>query len=433
MNNSYSHSERLFAVLLGQFPLFKKLIKAIYVWVMYLIHRKSEKSICELSLTSVLQDRCGETFFGYYDTSPMSSLGQCIVNVTKNKTFRLPDADSPISIKVIDGNKVLDIDLTSSAYNWQQGARAQWLTEDVFLFNDFDKEKQQYIAKAYSLEKKAVIKMFDNPVQDGFHDEYFLSLNYRRIGALQPEYGYQCIPALSKTELSEIKEDGIWYVDFNNGESKLLYSIEAICQIHYSPVFSKALHEINHVMISPDGSKCIFIHRYYLGKRRFDRLFLASTKESLLNVLAENEMVSHCFWVDNKTILGYMRGPGKKDAYWLIDIESGKLNRLPNNALDRYGDGHPCVLHASHVPHVYGDGNWFVTDTYPDKARMQHLLLCNWKTGEVKELGQFFHGFKYSGETRCDLHPRFSSDGNSVFFDSVFNGKRCLYKMDLNT
>jgi Tol biopolymer transport system component len=60
-------------------------------------------------------------------------------------------------------------------------------------------------------------------------------------------------------------------------------------------------------------------------------------------------------------------------------------------------------------------------------------LLCNWKTNEVKKIGEFFHGFNFVGETRCDLHPRLSSDGKTVFFDSVFEGRRRLYCMELLT
>ena len=34
-------------------------------------------------------------------------------------------------------------------------------------------------------------------------------------------------------------------------------------------------------------------------------------------------------------------------------------------------------------------------------------------------------------ETRCDLHPRMSHCNRFVFFDSVFSGKRQLYRMEL--
>ena len=152
-----------------------------------------------------------------------------------------------------------------------------------------------------------------------------------------------------------------------------------------------------------------------------DRLLLADAKTGDLHLLSDFGMVSHCFWVNEETVLGYLRGPGGKDGYWLVNVNSGTFVECMQNKLARFGDGHP---------HVYGD--WFVTDTYPDKARMQHLLLCNWKTGELREIGEFFHGFEFEGENRCDLHPRFSPDGIAVFFDSVFTGKRQLYKMELD-
>ena len=38
----------------------------------------------------------------------------------------------------------------------------------------------------------------------------------------------------------------------------------------------------------------------------------------------------------------------------------------------------------------------------------------------------------YKGQTRCDLHPRFSADGRKVFFDSVYSGKRRLCFVDVS-
>jgi hypothetical protein len=179
----------------------------------------------------------------------------------------------------------------------------------------------------------------------------------------------------------------------------------------------KAVHKINHIMISPSGKQFIFIHRYYIGKSRFHRLLLGNSMTGFVSLVAEG-MISHCCWINEQTILAYLSDQSKKAAYWIIDLITRKFTCVSDN-LEIYGDGHP---------HVYGD--WFITDTYPDKARMQHLLLVSWKTGEIKELGRFFHDFNHVGETRCDLHPRFSPDGKYVFFDSIFAGKRKLYKLE---
>jgi Tol biopolymer transport system component len=175
-------------------------------------------------------------------------------------------------------------------------------------------------------------------------------------------------------------------------------------------------------MISPNGHTFIFLHRYFVGKRKFDRLFLAWSNKKQLTILSNHQMISHCFWIDDNTLISYMRGPSGKDGYYIIRTDSGEISSYSNGTLDSMGDGHP-----------HAHGNWFITDTYPDKSRMQHLMRASLIDGQVEELGQFFQDLKFGGETRCDLHPRVSPDGTKVFFDSVFNGKRKLCMLDLRS
>lgn len=422
MASNYSALERLAAKYLSKAPGLKKTIKGAYQYANWLLYRKKHQSETAYPLTQVAPDFSGENFFGYYDKSPVCPAGTHILSHRcENPSLSLLGPGAPVELVVqsLESGDILTR-ASSGAYNWQQGCRAHWLNDDLFIFNDYDASAGAYIARVFSKDRTNEVRRFDFPVQDSYGTDYFLSINYRRLLSLRPDYGYRNRPPMSQEELNDLENDGIWTVDYESGESRLLVTLKQLCQLENKPEFGDALHKVNHVMISPSGKKFIFLHRYYLGKRRFDRLVLADARSGELRLLADHEMVSHCFWADENTILGYLRGPDGQDAYWLIDLASLRFSRVADGAFDSYGDGHP---------HVHGD--WFVSDSYPDKARMQHLRLCNWKTGEIKDVGEFFHGFSYSGETRCDLHPRFSPDGKSVYFDSVCTGVRKLYKVDL--
>ncbi|MDR2094360.1 MAG: hypothetical protein LBP76_02440 [Treponema sp.] len=422
MPSNYSEHERIIARFLSSVPVIKGIVKSTYRYICRIRHRRKYTSRSIFLIKAIGCNLSHDNFFGYYDKSPANiDSDHIIYHSSKYPTYKKPGPDIPVEIilQELSTGKVL-LNITSYAYNWQQGCRTQWLDNDLFIFNDFDVMRKKYISRVWSLSSLAEVKIFDFPVQDSYQADYFLSLNYRRFVTIRPDYGYKNLPRMKKEELENKDTDGIWKVDYKSGKSKLLINFLSICSDCHKDIRDSAINKVNHIMISPTGGHFIFLHRYYTRKGRFDRLMLADAITGELRLLADYGMVSHCFWLDGKTILAYLRGPNKKDAYWLINTATGNFIPAANGKLGQYGDGHP---------HVHGD--WFVTDTYPDKAGMQHLLLANWKTNEVKELGEFFHGLKYSGETRCDLHPRFSPDGNSVFFDSVLSGKRQLYKMEV--
>lgn len=421
MDKKYGSLERRIAKFLSQFPILKSVVKASYARLVFLKNRPVGRNLSDHKLEAV-GDGILNTFFGYYDKTPMSPNGFLLCHSTTHTTDRKPEATKTLDILVfsIDDLKRPVFGVKTRVYNWQQGARAHWLDADTFIFNDFNASTQRYISRIFSLKEMREVKRFDFPVQDSFRNDYFLSINYRRIQSLRPDYGYRNMPALSEQDMADLKNDGIWKVEQDTGASSLLYSIADVCEIEFEPRFNGARHKINHVMISPDGESFLFLHRYFIGKRKFDRLLLAGAHRRELKVLANYDMVSHCFWVNNHSVISFMRGPSGRDGYYVINVQDGSINSYFDGKLDAMGDGHP---------HVHED--WFITDTYPDKSRMQHLLKASLATGEVQELGQFFQPFEFHGETRCDLHPRVSPDGSKVFFDSVFNGKRKLYVLQL--
>jgi Tol biopolymer transport system component len=106
------------------------------------------------------------------------------------------------------------------------------------------------------------------------------------------------------------------------------------------------------------------------------------------------------------------------DHFYLIDILSGETKIIGKDVLDTYGDGH-CSFSQ--------DGRWIVTDTYPDRARHQRLLLYDTRSGRCAILGRFFSPWGFTNSTRCDLHPRWSPDGKWISIDSAYEGLRRTY------
>ena len=79
------------------------------------------------------------------------------------------------------------------------------------------------------------------------------------------------------------------------------------------------------------------------------------------------------------------------------------------------------------------DGTKMLADSYPDSFGFQQLGLVDVATGGITRLGHFrhFRGKGYCVDTRCDLHPRWSPDGKTVTVDSIHDGRRGIYMLEL--
>lgn len=106
--------------------------------------------------------------------------------------------------------------------------------------------------------------------------------------------------------------------------------------------------------------------------------------------------------------------------------------------MDRYKRcGYPKLNSDGH--HHFVTDKEFVVDTYPDKYRHARIYKVNVETDEVCLLANVRSYKKFASPTiykhwSCDLHPRCSSDGKWLCFDSVFPGERslCIMRLDDN-
>jgi Tol biopolymer transport system component len=220
-----------------------------------------------------------------------------------------------------------------------------------------------------------------------------------------------------------LDEDGLWKVDFETGNAELVLSLSQIRDHQPRPEMEGGHHRVNHAMYSPEGDRLVFMHRWEGSKGQFSRLYVASSDGEALRLLMDNRMVSHYNWQDEDHLVVWGRTEEEGDRYYIVDVRDGSHRVLGKGIFDRYGDGHP-----SYSP----DGRWIVTDTYPDKARQRHLLLFDTRAQTTVRVGRFFAPWAYDGRNRCDLHPRWSPDGNFISIDSAHEGVRKSYAIDVN-
>ncbi|MBK1728805.1 hypothetical protein CKO14_05335 [Halorhodospira halophila] len=304
------------------------------------------------------------------------------------------------------------------AFNWQQGARLQWLDTHTFLYNDFDSNEQRYVARLRDSEgswlRDLSHAVYDASAQSGLA----VSINFERLAQLRPDYGYFARAVGAAPPMPSDHEDGLWVVPVDGSAPSLAVSLATLSDKSGRKGDQR---KVNHPMLDPTGKHCVFLYRVFEQGRRHDSLWLLDLTTGSLDQLLDTGMVSHLAWYDTDWLIGYLRGQDGKDGYYWLD-RSGHLQPLAERKLDEHGDGHPSV-----------HGRWVVTDTYPDKGRLQHLRLLDLETGRVEHVGSFFHGFRYAGPQRCDLHPRFAPDGQAIFFDSVHEGLRRLYCVDVRS
>tara|TARA_B100001123_G_C14883851_1_gene857041 strand:- start:184 stop:552 length:369 start_codon:yes stop_codon:yes gene_type:complete len=106
--------------------------------------------------------------------------------------------------------------------------------------------------------------------------------------------------------------------------------------------------------------------------------------------------------------------------YFHLNVSTKEKKVFHEQLLSKFGDGHPSF-----------NSGLMIFDTYPNKSRMKELVLFDSNNNKMEIIGEFFEDFRYYKQTRCDLHPRWSFDSKNIFIDSVHEGKRYLYRIDM--
>lgn len=410
---------------LNKFPAIKKVIKRVYQLSMYAISPKikSEGNITRVSP----DDNNHEYFFGYYDKSPWDASDRYMLCLKANDTWSDVSPKEAAEILLIDtkdNNKVKVLGKTS-AWNVQQSCMLQWLGPDYsskILYNDFRDGK--YCSVILNIEggEENVIPA---PVYSVSADGTFaLTLDFSRLYNLRPGYGYY--NKKEKTEGIALPDTtAIWKVDLVTGEvtSLMKYTDFAKFEPRAEMQQKGSVHKVNHIMLSPNGKRFMVLYRWFNGQRKYTRLVTCNVDETDMYVLSDDDMVSHCFWKNDNEILAFENKKDSGPGYYLMKDKTQEYIHCWSQFSN---DGHP-----SYSP----DGSLIVTDSYPDRARVASINLMDGDETKKENttIVRVFAPFKYDNDTRCDLHPRWNHAGDKICFDSVFEGHRGLYVVDVST
>ena len=413
---------------LNKFPAVKKVIKRAYQTGMYAVSKKikSEGNITRISP----DDQNHEYFFGYYDKSPWDITDRYMLCMRADDTWSDVSPKEKADILIIDTQKAEnDKDRVKKvaetrAWNVQQSCMLQWLGPDFssrILYNDYrDGKYVSVILTLSTLEERVIPAAVYSVSADG---KFALTLDFSRLYELRPGYGYYNVPEKTKG-VALPDTTAIWKVDLETGEVSDVLKYTDFANFQPRPEMQEegAVHKVNHIMISPNGKRFMVLYRWFCGQRKYTRLVTCNVDGTDMYVLSDDDMVSHCFWKNNSAILAFENKKKSGPGYYLMKDKTDKyIHCWPQFS----NDGHP-----SYSP----DGSLIVTDSYPDRARVASINLMDGdeRKKENTTIARVFAPFKYDNDTRCDLHPRWNHSGDKICFDSIFEGHRGLYIVDVS-
>lgn len=346
-------------------------------------------------------------YFGYYDKSPLDSKSNRMLFVRLPKDAKECDV-AEVCIYDMATKRQTVIGKTS-AWNWQQACMEQWVNDEVVSYNRYDIERKEYQAVLHNLStgEDKVLSRAAYAYNKDFSK--YLSLNFYRLNKYAKGYGYPY-----QIDSMDGKEDGIWEVDVETGDIKLLLTLSDV--MAYNPHYSEGIqHYINHVAYCPDENYVMFIHRWQeRGETFTSRLLLFNKGTGELTTILDNGHVSHYCWKNAKELLIFATNKEMQKGYMIVNIYTGETSMVEGLPLE---DGHPSYS---------ADGRWILTDTYPNNGRKQYLFLFDTEKKELNVVDKLWSPFKYYNEFRCDLHPRWSKDNRYVIVDNTATGVRTL-------
>lgn len=370
-------------------------------------------------------------FFGFHDHSPFSGderfLAGC--KFDRSRGLFMPKEGDELAVGVFSGEGHRDwIPVSKTlAWNWHQGCKLQWRGEArELVFNDHLDGIN--VARVVPVERPAAGSIIPGAIASvSPSGEWAVGYSFERVEKYMPGYGYLHNTNRIDLEHEVPVEDGIYLSNLLKGTYDLLIPIRELREMVPEPSMEGAHHYFSHAIFSPSSKRFVFLHRWVKGDvtKRWSRIVTSDLQGNSIRIYPTKDMASHLGWRNDSELFVYCRLKDGRDRYVLFDDDDPNEFEVVGEGSFN-SDGHPAWS---------PDGRFFVTDTYPDRFRLQYLALYDSVLKKRYDLARLrtFRKFATVNPYKhwaCDLHPRWDRSGRVLCFDSTYSGHRSLCTID---
>ena len=351
-------------------------------------------------------------FASYYGINSFSQNQKYVTVLETDIKDRIPIENDEAVLGLVDleNNEFIPV-TTTRAWNFQQGCMAHWLAtspDSVIIYNDLRDGK--YVSIILNVFTKKELKVIDRPISAVSPDgKTAISINFSRLSITRKAYGYGGEGQDPQEDVQLPENDGLFLVDLASSTSKLIVTIEQVKDIihDFTP---EDLVYFNHTLISRGGSKVFWLART-LPSWKTTALTANIDGTNIQRSFPDGWGGSHFDWLNDDELMITAKHKATQHAHILYTIGQKDYKRLGKGLLDYDG-------HGTFSP----DGKWMITDTYPSKNREQKIYLMDMSTEIVMPIGRFTQAKEFKSGWRCDIHCRWSPEGDLIGFNSTHIG-----------
>jgi hypothetical protein len=371
----------------------------------------------------ITKDGKEHLFASYYGINSWSKSERYVTVLETNVKYKLPDENDPATLGLVDLLTKEFIPVAETrAWNFQQGCMAHWLAsspDSLIIYNDL--QEGRFVSVIMNVHTRKSIRTLPYPVSTVSPDgKEAISINFARMRITRPDYGYGGEDQAPNTSVQFPEDDGMFLVNLETGEAKLIVSMLEIKDM-VPEISGEGIEYFNHTLFSREGSKIFWLARA-IPDWNTTAFTVNRDGSDIRRCFPDQWGGSHFDWLNDNELMITASYEGRQYAHILFTIGDNNYKRLGNGLLDYDG-------HGTFSP----DGKWMATDTYPGEGlREQKIYLMDMKTQAVLPLGRFLEPAEFKGYWRCDLHCRWSPDGDMIGFNSTHTGSRQVYVIRLN-